>query len=170
MAANVFGGGLFAAQQLGWHQQRISFKFSFHKKEYGEAMLNRRADNLFGSSLPERALKDYNGQSYWLSANLQAFLPQSNLPAWLNIAIGYGTEGMFGGRENIGKFSDGTPFNRTDIPRYRQWYLSPDIDFTRIKTKSKVLNTAFYLLNGFKFPAPALELSQGKLRLKGIVF
>lgn len=170
MAANVFGGGLFAAQQLSWHQQRISFKFSFHKKNYDDQLLRRRTDNLFGSSLPERALKDYNGQSYWLSANLQAFLPQSNLPKWLNIAVGYGAEGMFGGRQNIGKFPDGTTFNRTDIPRYRQWYVSPDVDFTRIKTKSKFLKTAFYLLNGFKFPAPALQLSQGKLQLKGIVF
>lgn len=170
MAANVFGGGLFAAQQLGWHEQRISYKFSFHTKNDGDAMLTRRADNLYGSSLAERALKDYNGQSYWLSANLLSFLPKSKLPAWLNIAVGYGAEGMFGGRQNTGTFPDGTLFNRTDIPRYRQWYLSPDIDFTRIKTKNKLLRTAFYFLNGFKFPAPALELSQGKLRLKGIVF
>ncbi len=170
MGANVFGGGLFAAQQLGWHEQRISFKFSFHKKAYGDPTLTRRADNLYGSSLAERALKDYNGQSYWLSANLQSFLPKTGLPRWLNIAVGYGAEGMFGGRQNIGKFPDGTVFNRADIPRYRQWYLSPDIDFTRIKTRSKLLKTAFYFLNGFKFPAPALELSRGRLKLKGLVF
>jgi hypothetical protein len=171
MAANVFGGGLFAAQQLGWHEQRISYKFSFHRKAYGETMLTRRAGNLYGSSLAERALKDYNGQSYWLSVNLQSFLSKSKLPRWLNIAVGYGAEGMFGGTENIAKEPDGTiTFSRTDIPRYRQWYLSPDVDFTRIKTKSKFLKTAFYFLNGFKFPAPSLELSQGKLKLKGIVF
>jgi hypothetical protein len=170
MGANVFGGGLFAAQQLGWHEQRISYKWSFHQKNYGEQMLERRADNLYGSSLQERALKDYNGQSYWLSANLQAFLPNSHLPRWLNLAVGYGAEGMFGGTYNIGTFPDGTPFDRRDIPRYRQWYLAPDVDFTRIKTNSKLLHTVFYILNGFKFPAPALELSRGKLRARAIVF
>lgn len=166
MGANVFGGGLFAAQQLGWHEQRISYKWSFHRKNYGNAQLENRANNLYGSSLPERALKDYNGQSYWLSANLQSlFFRDSRMPKWLNIAVGYGAEGMFGGTQNIGP-----AFDRRDIPRYRQFYLSPDVDFTRIQTKSKLLHTVFYILNGFKFPSPALELSQGKLRLKGLVF
>ncbi len=165
MAANVFGGGLFAAQQLGWHEQRISYKWSFHVKDYNDPGLEKRADNLYGSSLPERMLKDYNGQSYWLSANLQAFLPDTKIPKWLNIAVGYGAEGMFGGTQNIGP-----SFDRRDIPRYRQFYLAPDVDFTRIKTKSKVLHTVFYILNGFKFPSPALELSQGKFKIKGLVF
>ena len=165
MGANVFGGGLFAAQQLGWHEQRISFKFSFHRKSYSDPLLERRADNLYGNSLAERGLKDYNGQSYWLSANLQAFLPKTNIPKWLNIAVGYGAEGMFGGTQNIGP-----NFDRRDIQRYRQFYLAPDVDFTRIKTKSKLLNTVFYFLNGIKFPSPALELSRGKLRLRGLVF
>ena len=45
-------------------------------------------------------LKDYNGQTYWLSANLKSFFPGSNIPPWLNVAIGYGADGMFGGFEN----------------------------------------------------------------------
>ncbi|OJU23360.1 MAG: hypothetical protein BGN92_03335 [Sphingobacteriales bacterium 41-5] len=32
MAANVFGAGMFQGQQLLWNEQRIKFKFSFHKK------------------------------------------------------------------------------------------------------------------------------------------
>jgi hypothetical protein len=36
-------------------------------------MLNERSDELFGSSWIERMLKDYNGQTYWLSANLNHF-------------------------------------------------------------------------------------------------
>jgi hypothetical protein len=165
MGANVFGGGLFAAQQLGWHEQRISYKWSFHVKDYNDPQLEKRADNLYGSSFPERMLKDYNGQSYWLSANIHAFLPETKIPKWLNIAVGYGAEGMFGGTQNIGP-----NFDRRDIPRYRQFILAPDVDFTRIKTKSKVLHTVFYILNGFKFPSPALELSRGKFKLKGLVF
>ena len=75
MAANVLGSGLFISQQLGWEEQRIQFKFSFHHKNYSDPMLNERSDDLFGSGWSERMLKDYNGQTYWLSANLRSFFP-----------------------------------------------------------------------------------------------
>ncbi|MBI2730849.1 MAG: DUF2279 domain-containing protein [Sphingobacteriales bacterium] len=171
MGANVFGSGLFLSQELAWGEQRIQYKFSFHNKNYGEPLLNQRADKLFGNSWYERMLKDYNGQSYWLSANLKSFFPQSNLPAWLNMSVGYGAEGMFGGFENIATDRNGTiTFDRRDIKRYRQWYLAPDVDFTKIKTNKKWLRTAFHFLNAFKFPAPALELSNGKLKAHAFLF
>jgi uncharacterized protein YfiM (DUF2279 family) len=160
-AANVAGSGLLIGQELAWDDQRIQFKFSFHKKNYGEAQLNQRADNLYGTSLAERMLKDYNGQTYWLSANLKSFFKQSNLPPWLNIAVGYGAEGMFGGTTNSWKDPvSGNNINRTDISRYRQWYIAPDVDLTKIKTKNKFLKTAFFVLNSFKFPAPSLGMSK----------
>ena len=171
MGANVFGGGMFALQQLAWHEQRVDYKFSFHPVGYGSDMLSKRADNLYGSSFPERLLKDYNGQTYWLSANLQSFFKKSNLPAWLNVAVGYGANGMFGATENIGKDNQGNiNFDRRDIPRYRQWFLSPDIKWSKIKTKSKFVKAIFYLLDGIKFPLPGLELSQGKMKLRGLLF
>ena len=171
MGANVFGGGLFVAQQLGWHEQRIDFKFSVHKNNYNNAQLTARANKLFGSSLPERFLKDYNSQTYWLSANLKSFFKQSNLPAWLNVAVGYGGNGMFGAFENVGKGDNGIiTFDRRDIKRYRQWYLSPDIKWSKIKTNSKFLRTVLSVMDGIKFPLPGLELSEGRLQLRGLVF
>lgn len=169
--ANVLGSGLFVAQHLAWKEERISYKFSFHKMKYGNPQLDERSDDLFGASLPERMLKDYNGQTYWLSANLKSFMKNSKLPPWLNISVGYGASGMLGGTEN--KWMDETTgqiYNRTDIPRLRQWYLAPDIDFTRIKTNSKWMRTLFYALNAFKMPAPTLVLSNGKFRVHGFYF
>jgi len=171
MGANVFGSGLFISQQLGWEEQRIQLKFSFHRKNYSDPMLNERSDNLFGNTWTERMLKDYNGQTYWLSANMKSFFPKSNLPVWLNVAFGYGADGMFGGFEN--KWTDGDPgfpIDRTDIKRYRQWYLAPDIDFTRIATDKKALRALFFFLNAFKFPTPGLELSNGHLKINAIHF
>ena len=169
--ANLVGSGLFIGQHLGWKEERISYKFSFHKMTYGDPQLNQRSDELFGSSLPERMLKDYNGQAYWLSANLRSFFKQSSLPPWLNISIGYGASGMFGGTENIWEgATPGQTISRTDIPRLRQWYLAPDIDFTRIRTRSKLLRSVFYAMNAFKMPAPTLVLSNGKLRVHGFYF
>jgi len=173
MAANLSGSGFFVSQELLWSEQRIQFKFSFHHKDYAEPILNARADDLFGKTWYERMLKDYNAQTYWFSANLKSFFLNSNLPAWLNLAAGYGADGMFGGFEN--KWNDhgdpGFPIDRTGIPRKRQFYLSPDIDFTKIKTNKKWLRTVFFCLDAFKCPAPALMIdSKGKFRAYALYF
>jgi len=169
MGANLLGSGLFISQQLAWEEQRIQFKFSFHRMNYPDASLRHRSDELFGHSWYERMLKDYNGQTYWLSINLNSFFKQSHLPAWLNIAAGYGADGMFGGFENIARDeNDNIVFDRTDITRRRQFYLSPDIDFTKIKTGSRFLKTILSGLNAFKFPAPALMMDS-KGRWKGYI-
>lgn len=171
MAANILGSGLFISQQLAWEEQRIQFKFSFHYKSYSDPMLNERSDDLFGSSHIERMLKDYNGQTYWLSANLRSFFPQSNIPKWLNVAVGYGADGMFGGFNNIWIDEDtGQPIDRTDIERYRQWFLAPDINFGKIKTNKKGVKVLLDFLDIFKFPTPSLEFSNGKFKVHAIHF
>ena len=126
-AANIFGSGVFVSQELAWDQQKVKYKFSAHKNHYNDPMLRARADDIFGSSFAERAIKDYNAQTYWLSANIHAFFPKSKAPRWLSVAVGYGADGMFGAEENAGKNKNGTYFDRRDIRRYRQWYIAPDL-------------------------------------------
>ena len=138
---------------------------------YKNLELDKRADQLFGEPWYERMLKDYNAQTYWLSANLRSFFPKSKIPAWLNISFGYGSEGMFGGFKNQWIDQLGNDVVRNDIPRIRQYYLAPDIDFTKIPTRSKFLKTTFAILNAFKCPAPALMIdSKGNFRAYGIYF
>lgn len=169
-AADIAGSSLLISQELGWKEQRILYKLSLHKKHYPDKILSERANEIYGSSLPGRLLDDYNAQTYWLSLNLKSFFKNSKLPPWLNIAAGYGAEGMFGKLDNKWTGADGIEYNRTDIKRYRQFYISPDIDFSRIKTKSKLLKTGFFILNSFKLPAPALEFSNGRTRVRWIIF
>jgi uncharacterized protein YfiM (DUF2279 family) len=169
--ANILGSGVLVAQELAWDEQRIKLKFSFHRKNYDDPQLNQRSNVLFGTSTAERLLKDYNGQTYWASINLNSFFPKNNLPAWLSVAVGYGAEGLFGGTENIAKDNNGTvTFNRTDIKRYRQWFLAPDIDLTKIKTDKRAIKFILTVLSAFKFPTPSLEFSNGKFRLNAIHF
>jgi uncharacterized protein YfiM (DUF2279 family) len=171
VAADIFGASLFASQALTWKEQRINLKFSSYQKNYQPGALTTRAQDLFGKSPAERLLKDYNAQTYWLSGNMKTLFNIPALPPWLNISVGYGADGMFGGYDNIARDKQGNiSFNRPDIQRYRQWYLSPDVDLTRIKTRSRLLRSAFFLLNSFKFPAPALELSRGKLQAHWLAF
>ncbi len=168
MGANLLGAGVFAAQEIGWKEQRIQIKLSYHPQYYPADMIHRR-NQLFGSSSMERILKDYNGQTYWLSANLSSFFKENNLPAWLNISVGYGAGGMLGGRSNVWSDEEHI-YDYSHVKRIRRFYLSPDIDLTRIPVKNKVLKTAFFLLSSIKIPAPALEWSNGKMIVQGIKF
>jgi hypothetical protein len=161
MMANLTGSGIFIAQEFGWNEQRIQLKFSFHTLDYGSPALNQRANDLFGQRTLEKMLKDYNAQTYWASCNLSSFFPKSSLPRWFNIAAGYGAEGMLGGTVNLLKDANGNIiFDRRDIPRIRKWYLAPDIDLTKIRTKKKWLKTTFFLFNSLKFPTPSIEFSK----------
>ncbi|MFT3886055.1 MAG: DUF2279 domain-containing protein [Flavobacteriales bacterium] len=137
MAANTFGAALFIGQQLGWKEQRVVMKYSSHLTDFAA----QRPD-LLGRTLPERLLKDYNGTSIWLSANLRAF-GAKGLPPWLNLAAGYGAERMISARNSPGQ--------------YRQFFLGPDISLARIRTKSKLLHTVLFVLDCVKVPLPALE-------------
>ena len=162
VGANFIGSGMLVAQELAWDEQRIQMKWSFHRKRYTDDGLNKRSDELFGKTNAERFLKDYNGQTYWLSVAPKAFFPDSKFPPWLQVSFGTGTEGLFGGYENTAKDENGIiHFNRTDIARRRQWYLAPDIDLTKIKTNKKGIKVALQILNIFKFPTPLLEYSKG---------
>ena len=170
-AANVAGSSILVAQEFAWDEQRIQFKFSFHRKNYSDPSLNRRSTEIFGSSEPERFLKDYNGQTYWLSTTLKPFFPNSRMPAWLQVSVGTGAEGLFGGRSNYGVDKLGNvTFNRPDIRRYRQWFLAPDIDLTKIKTNKKGIKVALNILNIFKFPTPSLEYSRNGFKVNFLHF
>ena len=163
--ANIIGSGLFIGQELAWNDQRIKLKFSFHKKDYGAADLDARANVIYGNSETERFLKDYNAATDWVSVNIESFFPKAKVPSWFSIAFGYGAEGMFGARSNIAKDKNGNIiFDRSDIKRYRQWFLAPDVDLTKIKTKKRAVKMILGVLNAFKFPTPSLEFSNGNFK------
>lgn len=160
LIANAAGAGLVIGQELAWKDQRVQLKVSAHFSEYAQYR-----PELLGTSALERLLKDYNGQTYWLSVNGAAWFREKPvwLPAWLNFAGGYSADGMTGGSANPPYNSEGVPIPGFD--RQRQFYLSLDVDLTRIRTNSKALKTIFELFSFVKFPAPALEFrSDGVVR------
>ncbi len=159
--ANATGTALYVSQELVWNEQRIIPKFSFHTTQYA----NYRPD-LLGNSLSEQILKDYNGQTYWFSVNLYSFAKKSKIPKWFNIALGYGAEGMLGENDTKNNL-----ILATKQENYRQFYLSLDLDLTKINSKSHFLKTVFSVLNTVKIPAPALEYSpQRGLKFHALYF
>jgi len=150
LTANALGSLAFTAQQLVWHEQRFSLKYSYHETRYAQY----RPD-LLGGSLIQRMIKDYNGHSYWISGNISSFLPKgARFPKWLNVAAGYSAEGMTGASGNL-VTKNGQPI--PPFTRYRRFFLSLDVDLTRIPVKSKALKGIFTVLSFIKIPAPALE-------------
>ncbi|HEX7414349.1 MAG TPA: hypothetical protein VF411_09940, partial [Bacteroidia bacterium] len=64
----------------------------------------------------------------------------------------------------------GTNGTATPYYRYRKYYFSLDIDFTKIKTKSKLLQSVFSVVNGFKLPFPAIEFDKHGTNFKPFYF
>jgi len=153
LSANIAGTGLFTLQQYFWKEQKINLKYS-----YSNSGLAGYRPSALGNNFPEKLIKDYNAQTFWLSANLKSILNLNKFPTWLNIAIGYGADGMLAGHSN-----DEIQNLNLLVERKRQYYLSLDIDLTRIKVKNKALSTAFKIINVLKFPFPTIEFSSNKL-------
>lgn len=156
MLANVAGTALFMGQQYGTGQQVVSMKYGFRK-----TIFPPYRPNLLGKTTGQQMLKDYNGQQYWLSVNLASVLPVGpSFPRWLNLDLGYSGSGMIGGHENprvVDK--DGREVKFT---RYRQFFISPDADLSRIGTFSPSLQRFIGTVQFFKIPAPSLEFSRVK--------
>lgn len=179
MAANASGTALFLGQELLWNEQRIQLKYSLESVDYLEdPFVQDRIEHIYGSGF-NRILNDYNAQTYWLSINPSLFMDEySSFPKWLNVSLGYSGDGILGGRFNF--WCDDQDIRPEDCPlsrqidfsdqvdRNRQFFLSADIDLTRIETNSPALRTLFGTLNMIKIPAPALELSDGELHLRPI--
>lgn len=160
IAANGVGTGLYVGQELLWKEQRVIMKYSFHRTQYAQ-----QSSDVLGEGLSQEFLKDYNGQTYWLSVNLHSFFRDSKIPKWFNVAFGYGAEGM------ISENSQASINTNTVTNPYRQFYFSLDIDLSRIETNSHVLRTLFDVFNMIKVPFPALEFNdKNGIIVHGIYF
>ena len=156
LLANTTGSLLAIGQALKWNEQRIQLKYSYSPSQWANINPEQLGENHL-----QRTLKDYNGQNYWLSFNLKSLfdIKSINFPQWLNVAVGHGANGMV------------SPYQKDkDSQRKRQFLLSLDVDLTRVKTKSKILNTVLHSFGFIKFPMPTLELSNGKLHAHPIYF
>ena len=149
--ANTLGAGLAMGQEALWEEQRIMMKFSFSGSPY-------RTENpaVLGTSGWQSWLKDYNGQTYWLSASPGAFMSNAIWPDWLCLSAGYSGMGM----------ATGDPRNQAANPAYahltrqRQYYFSLDIDLTKIPVKNRFLRNVLHTVNFVKIPLPAFEVQQ----------
>lgn len=154
VVADAIGPAIFLGQQLMWREIRVHPKFSFHRTDYAPLR-----PSLLGDNLLSEIVKDYNGQTYWLSFDADRFI---RFPKWLNLAVGYGAEEMIYSRDTENLVRGFRP--------HRQYYLAVDFDLSAIKTRSKLVKSLLYLVNTVRLPAPALEFSRGGTKFHAFYF
>lgn len=154
LLANAGGSVFYWWQQYHWQELRIQPKFSFHRTAFAPLR-----PSLLGDNLATEILKDYNGQTYWLSADMDKFV---RFPKWLNLAVGYGAHNMLYAQEAT------NAMNGYDA--YRQYYLSIDFDLTAIKTNSSFVKILIKALSVVKLPAPALEMNKKGFKFHPLYF
>lgn len=164
IGANALGSGWYLWQDLTWKEQRIKLKFSAHLSPYA-----KYRPTVLGSTFAERLLKDYNGQTYWLSINPSMFLSdESSFPKWLSIAFGYSVEEKVNGMENDYSIQHNSEI--VEFSARRQYLVSLDIDLSRLPIKRQWLKTICNIFNHIKIPFPAIEFTKHRVKGYGVYF
>jgi hypothetical protein len=161
LAANLFGS-IFCMYHLDHKNvSAIKPKFSFHRT----ALAIMRPEML-GSSFVQQVVKDYNGQTYWLSIDINSVTGRQIVPNWMLLTIGYGAEGLLGGHDNVWQNREAKTIDYSNIARTKRFFISVDLNVAVLRSKSKLF---FYLFAPFvllKFPAPAIEINAER----GVIF
>jgi VanZ family protein len=156
LLANSLGSFLAISQALYFHEQKILIKYSFTTSDIANSN-----PNLFGDSFIQKSLKDYNGQSYWVSFNINnVFKTDFKLfPTWLNIALGHGANNMLSANSSL-----------NNEAKYRKLLFSLDINTNKLNISNKYLKSFLDLFGFIKIPMPTLELSNGNLKFHNFYF
>ncbi len=150
LAANTAGIGLFLGQQLAFKEQRFFLKYGYKNSPYAALR-----PNTLGSTFPEKLLKDYNAQSYWLSFSPTAIHDNLFWPRWLQLSVGYSADAKLRGDDNV------YTINGFTYEANREWALSLDIDWSKLPIKKPWLRKGLGALNAVKLPFPSVYWRNG---------
>jgi hypothetical protein len=120
--------------------QNVDFKFS-----YLPSPLIHQPGGAGFRGQQHLIMDDYEGQTFWLSLNLNDVLPKTIEPYWpdfLRLAIGYGARDI-----------------ATQDNAYRVYFLALDYDMSKIiPSSTSFLRSVNKILNYIHLPAPAVQL------------
>lgn len=165
LGANTLGVAWFAWQDLVWQEQRLKLKFSSHLTPYA-----KYRPNTLGSTFAERLLKDYNGQTYWLSISPGQFMGEdSSFPKWLSFSFGYSVDEKLHGDLNEYSLANDAG-DMVSFQAKSQFIFSLDIDFEQFNPKRKWVSALFKAINHVKIPFPALVVTGNKVGFNAFYF
>lgn len=114
---------------------------------YAPSAAMRNADNIPGELRPSL---DYTGQTYWLSADIDALLPAPAKPFWpsfLRVSVGH----------SITDWID--PHTGAGLRAKRKILLSLDFDAEKLPGENRIWKTFKRQLSYIHLPAPALQIT-----------
>jgi hypothetical protein len=139
----------------------VTPKFTFHTTPFSVLR-----PEMLGTNFLQELVKDYNGQTYWFSLDVNKMTGKSILPSWLLLTIGYGAEGLLGGHDNVWQNKEGGVADYSAVVRTKRIFISLDINATLLRDRSKLFRYLFTPFVLIKFPAPAIEFNLDR----GIIF
>jgi hypothetical protein len=154
MGANITGSALFIGQEYAFSKQIFIPKFSFHRTKFAEL---RPA--VLGSNFTEQLLKDYNGQTYWLSFS-PGNLGWKSFPKWLCLSFGYSIDEKLVGNSEIYQ----------NYYAKREYLFSLDLNLNELEVKNEFLKKVLRQFNMIKVPFPAIYLKDSKIGVNPIYF
>jgi hypothetical protein len=157
--ANTTGSFLYWIQQEKWGEQKINLKFSYYPTRFSNVNPSQ-----LGENFQQRILKDYNGQTYWLSFNSTILFNKNNtFRDAINFNIGYSVTEMTRAKTNNNLVNN---FHPT-----REFLFSFDADLNRVKWKRKGMKKVARILSVVKIPLPTIEIrGDGKVKFHSFYF
>ena len=154
MVANIAGTGWFLFQESFFSKQIFQPKFSFHQTVYAEMR-----PQVLGNNFMESLLKDYNGQTYWISFS-PGQLGMKKWPKWMMISLGHSIDARLKGNSS----------NFMGYESHREYLFSLDLDLAQIQMKSRFLKSLFKVINCVKIPFPAIVITKGTFNISPVYF
>jgi hypothetical protein len=114
---------------------------------YARSAAMRNADNIPGELRPSL---DYTGQTYWLSADIDAMLPPESKPFWpgfLRVSVGH----------SITDWID--PRTGASLRAKRRILLTLDFDAEKLPGENRIWKTFKRQLSYIHLPSPALQIT-----------
>ena len=156
---NGLGTILYTFQERKFKNQAFKIKFSSNKSTYASCR-----PSLLGENRLQQILKDYNGQTYWLTFNYnELWNKRIKLFDYIDFAFGYSIDGFTGGHNNPEISSCNCLINDcNNLKRTSQFIFSVDLNTSKIKNKHPILGKFLLPFDIVKIPFPAFILNNSK--------
>ena len=156
---NGLGTILYTFQERKFKNQPFKIKFSSNKSTYASCR-----PSLLGENRLQQILKDYNGQTYWLTFNYnELWNKRIKLFDYIDFAFGYSIDGFTGGHNNPEISSCNCLIsNCNNLKRTSQFIFSVDLNTSKIKNKHPILGKFLLPFDIVKIPFPAFILNNSK--------
>ena len=158
--ANTLGAGI-----SWWNNRCLEPSSLYFKQSYFPSPYAALRPSVLGKSQLERYLKDYNGQTYWLSFSPNRIIGTAFFPKFLLLSIGYSCDAKLEGHANEYIAANGVRYTAQ-----REFLLSLDIDFRQFHFKRKWVQRVCSVFDLIKVPLPALQLRGNEWRWYPVYF